>query len=783
MFQCRPRPGARLTHLLATIVLCGGLAVAALEGWSAETAERAGADYHESALQMLAEGHVRAAIIELKNAVQSDPTYLPARLLLAQAYIREEAGAEAELELQNAEMLGADPALLIVPMAKALLLQQKYDAVLELFDPAQHETQIRQQLLVARGEAYLEISQFDAAREEYAAAREVDPEAVDPYIGLARVALQQNHLLAAATHITSAVEKGPRSGQAWFTKASIDHVQGNLSDAEKSYARVLELDTHHLEARLAHAGVLIDLGEDARAMAEVESLRIDQPLDPRSTYLHAILLTRAGDPEAVHEALLRTARNLRGIGEVAISGSGQYLLIARSTFFDLGEMDIAMDYLKRYLYREPRNTAMRKMLGKIRLQRAQHKLAIEALEPGLDMSPNDPELLLLLSSAYTGANRHIDATPLLEKALDLSNGSVAVRTSLAKNRMLRGEAATAMRELEIAYAGDPSRQQAGVLLVIGHTQKKNYDTALHIATRLAEHDPANVALLNLLGRTQASAGMNDAARETFETAVELDERFLAAIHSLADLSLLEGDLSQAREWLTKALEMEPDHKPTMIKLSSVEQRDDNTDAAVRWLQKAQGGDRDGVNATLELVQLYLRTDNSQAAIRAAEDAERAHPDDLNVLAAIGQSHLAAGEQNLAAVVFSRMEKLAGYQPDALLEIAQYQLAAGRPEDAVWTLQKAHQSRPESIPVISALVRAQLVAGLFAEAKELADQVLKDDPESADGHRLLGDVILLSWRPWGPPRTVLPQRWRSAPIPMWPCASLRRSRPPVTTPGP
>ena len=545
MSQC-PNPGEffGLTRLLVSLAFCAGLVIPAMDVRSAESAAQAASAFHESALQKLAEGDVRAAIIELKNAVQSDPTYLPARLLLAQAYIREGAGAEAELELENAEMLGADPVLLIVPMAKALLLQQKFDVVLEAFDPSKYDPGIRQQLLVARGEAFLEISQFKSAREEYQAAVEMDAAAVAPYVGLARVALQENDLSGAATYASRAVEKGPRNIEAWQTKASIEHAQGQLSEAEQSYARVLELDPGHIEARVGRSGVLVDLGDDVRAMAAVEALRADQPLDPRATYLQAILLTRAGDSEAAREALERTAGNLKEAGEQAINRSGQLLLIASSTFFDLGELDIAVDYLKRYLFKEPRNTEMRKVLGKIRLEHAKHNLAIEALEPGLKMSPNDPELLLLLASAYSAAERHIDATPLLEKALDLTDGSVLVRTTLAKNRLLRGQAAAAMRELEISYAGDPSRQQAGLLLVISHTQRRDYERALAIATSMAEHAPDNVTLQNLLGRTQAAAGLTEKARNTFERVLTIDDGFLSALHSLADLSVLGGDTTK-----------------------------------------------------------------------------------------------------------------------------------------------------------------------------------------------------------------------------------------------
>ena len=631
--------------LLASVILTSVLTISVQAVGATESDAQEAAGYHESALQKLAADDVIGAIIELKNTIKSDPTYLPPRLTLAQAYSRDGAGGEAQLELENAELLGADPALLVMPMIESLFLQRQYVFVLDEFNPDNYTGPLNRQVRIARGKAHMELGQFDESRAAFAAVAEQDPSLVEPYVGLAQVALQEGQLETAGEAIDRGLANHPRHVEAWRTRASIYHAGGDLAAAEIAYSRVIELAPEHLEARLARAGVYVDLGKDEQAAAEIKNLMELKPLDPRPTYLQAILLTRAGDTEDVQAALQRTADNLNKTGQVAINDSGQLLLIATSTYFDLGENDVALDYLKRYLNIEPRNTVMRKMMGTIRLQREQYNLAIEALEPALDISPNDPHLLGLLAGAYTGINRHLEATPLLEKALEVTKGNIKTRTDLAKNLLLRGELGAALEQLELAYANDPARQQAGVLLATVHVQRGEFDQALEIANVLVEHDADNTTLINLLGRVQVTMGAPERGRESFLAAVNIDPGFLPGIHSLADLSMVEGgNANQAREWLTKALEADPDDKTTMLKFAAIEEIEGDTDAAVRWLLKARGNDAEGVRATLELVDLYLRLGD-------AEDAERDYPNALNVLAAVGRSHLAAGERDLAAVVF------------------------------------------------------------------------------------------------------------------------------------
>src|SRR3546814_3715040 len=82
--------------LLAAAVLCA----AAAPAW-AKIEPEASRAYYEAAAKLVEQGDLRAAVIELKNALQRDPANAVARLLLGEVYLRLGDGAAAEKEIDR----------------------------------------------------------------------------------------------------------------------------------------------------------------------------------------------------------------------------------------------------------------------------------------------------------------------------------------------------------------------------------------------------------------------------------------------------------------------------------------------------------------------------------------------------------------------------------------------------------------------------------------------------------------------------------------------------------
>lgn len=193
---CMPtkRWAASMGLLALLFVLAIGPAHSAREEGSARP-------YVEDAERYLEAGNIRAAIVQLKNALREDPSDIDARFLLGTIYLGIEDGVSAEKELRSAYNQGLDSDLLRERLGEALLFQGKFQELLdeihaEGLDPVQRAT-----VMTLRGRALMGLKQTDEATETFIAAQEVDPQAIAPKLYLSRVYLQSRDLKAASQQI------------------------------------------------------------------------------------------------------------------------------------------------------------------------------------------------------------------------------------------------------------------------------------------------------------------------------------------------------------------------------------------------------------------------------------------------------------------------------------------------------------------------------------------------------------------------------------------------------
>ena len=91
--------------------------------------------YHDEARQYLEAGKVNEAIIQLKNAIRTDPDNVKARLGLGLIHLGRRAGPAAEKELKAARARGLPARRMVVALARAYLLQGKFAELLDEIQP------------------------------------------------------------------------------------------------------------------------------------------------------------------------------------------------------------------------------------------------------------------------------------------------------------------------------------------------------------------------------------------------------------------------------------------------------------------------------------------------------------------------------------------------------------------------------------------------------------------------------------------------------------------------
>src|SRR5690606_27809403 len=84
---------------------------------------------------------------------------------------------------------------------------------------------------IAESAALITEGRIDIAAQKLAALLDRNPGLVEPYLGLARIALFTGQVDDARTHASAAVRVGPQVGMGWTLLGLVEEVQGNTEAA------------------------------------------------------------------------------------------------------------------------------------------------------------------------------------------------------------------------------------------------------------------------------------------------------------------------------------------------------------------------------------------------------------------------------------------------------------------------------------------------------------------------------------------------------------------------
>lgn len=733
-------PGRR--RVAALVVLAVALLLGACGG---ETPPNAAA-HLERARQLLAAGDAPAAVIELKNALQSDPALDEARWQLGLAYLASYNGALAEAQFDKLRAAAFVHQDLDAAYFRALLQQARYDDILSgalgSKDPG---------VLVVLGEANLGKSDFERgprankvrqsyieiARSRFEKALAIDPGHYEAHLGLARIAMWKKEFAEAAELIQAAENLHPGRVGAPILKGVLGQLTADPAAAEGAYSTALERSADDLLALVGLARVLIAQQKIADADKLTRRLYREHPKLPVAAYLRAYALAEDEKTDAavgiLQELLAREPGNLEASRLLATS------------LLRLGQLEQAETTANDILGRHPDDNFARRTLAEIELKRGNTDAAMAALRG--------------MSGDY--------------KALELLG-----RTHLGLGNEERGNwylAQAAMAAMEQAT----SRGTAPTSLWANHIQAKinaaSYDTAITQAQRLLALRPHDPDAHHAAGAAYLAGGDEESARAAFHAALREEPRHVESLLSLAELDSEDGELAIAKLFYERVLESERTNARALVGIARLEARAGAPGEAKRQLELMVDDGEPYAPALLELANLARIAGDAESTISYLDAAARAAPDDTNAkflrakyefdrgkLAAaqtaidevlrVDPDHAAA--QLLLSELYFRRDDLAASarvvkrlalqqaeNPDVQRAVAIAALRANRFDDARQALNRALEIDPAHEHALATLCELELRVGDFTAAEPVVQRLIEAAPQSGPGYKLLGDLRL------------------------------------------
>ena len=379
-------------------------------------------EYLAEARKYLAKGKAREAIIELKNALKSDPANEQARVLLGTLYLGSGDAAGAQKEFERARRLGAPKQAWMVGLGQALIMQKDYDGILEQIQP--DESMVAEQhatALAIRGNAYVASGDRESAVGAYDQALVVQKSNPLARLGKARLLLAENKVSEAVEQFTEVLADYPDHVETRLARGELYRVEKKLKESIEDFSVAIEKAPHEVRGYVGRALANIALGAGSEAKADIAELSRRAKDLPVTHYLAALVAFQEADHEKAGEELQYVLR--------AAPDNFQAQLLYGIVSYARGQYTVADDYLARVTARGEKNIQLLKLLGAARIKLQNYQGAIEALEPLLkEETGRDAQTLALLGTAYMLAGNSAKGTEYMNQAVELAPDRAFLRT-------------------------------------------------------------------------------------------------------------------------------------------------------------------------------------------------------------------------------------------------------------------------------------------------------------------------------------------------------------------
>lgn len=687
----------------------------------------------ESAKKLLAKNDAKAAVIQLKNALQQNASLAEARFLLGKALFQSGDIPGALIELEKARKAGLNSEEMTVLTVRALLAKGEIDRVLSEFSELKlQDVAQRVELQVALANAHMVKGNTAAAAAAIESALRDDPNSGEAALARARLLAGSKDLGGALEVLEKLLQAQPKNGHAWRAKADLLAAQqADYKVVADAYRQALAIDGKDIAA---HSGLiaLYLRQRDAEAVGkQLEAMRAVAPKHPQTLYYGATAALEKRDLKSAEEqvqALLKLTPD-----------NPQALYLAGMVDYQLGSYQKAAVQLGMVLQAPGNHRGVRLLLAQTYLRAGDTARAISTLEPLLAESPGVPEAYALTAEAHQQAGDAAAAQGVYAKLVKLDPKNSQGRIAVALVQIERGNAQQGLDALRALAKSEPDAR-ADMALINALMRRREFDQALAAVDQLEQKpsDKAQAAVLR--GRIQAMRGKPDKAREAYEQALKITPGYLPAATALAGMDLRDKNPDEALKRFEGVAKANP---------ASVDAR-----LAIVGMRAQKGASRESVLKDIEVLikefpkepgpllaqaTWYLDAGQTSKAVEVAQSGRRTYPSNPAFVDLLGRAYSASNELNQAINSYGELIRLQPRSPLPLIRLAEVHAKNNDLGAAIVQLRKALSLEPGYVPAKSMLVAFLSRSGQTAEARQLAKAMQQQHPGEALGWVLEGDV--------------------------------------------
>jgi len=688
------------------------------------------AAFYEKARQYSQQQLWREAELELRNSLQQNPAYLPARLMLGQVLLTAGNWISAEKELQLALDGGAAAEPLIYDLMRALLAQQKTDQTLHLLEQyPQYQQSASWQLMKAN---LLKAQQnYPAAAQHYQQSLALQPTpalADEIRLHQADLQLKQQQLTEAQQTLALIPQHSAFFRKSRYLQAQLYQLQQQPAQALALWRTLQAQDQADPVALLGQAQTLQSMGKLQEALDSIISFREKYPFNPFGQLIHATLIGAQGDDKEQSRMFRQLQMQLNNLPEDA-KEQEDVLLLNATLEFNQQRYETAVIKLKRAAQLYPANAQIKQLLANSLVRQHDYKGAQVVINGALAQGNQAFEMYLLGALVAQQLRDTQTEQALLQQALALFPTQQEVRKAHLQ-WLLRNKQSTEARRL---LASQPEHQLSDLLL-LGYLQLEQgaLQDASATAQKLLTLNNAKVEIYLLAGDVAAKSGDAPLAGQFYREALKLDANYKPALLSLASLSLQQQQWAAAAGFYQQILKATPDDALVIQLLADAALRLGKTADAILLLQQLPATGSDSVPARIALLELYLQTGQQQQAAQLL--AALQEQTDINADVYFAKMRLAL-QQNDSAEFNRVADILFGLwydQPQRLLALTELQLQSSADTTVQKTLQRLETLQADEQELAYLQARLALQQNQLSKGRKILQQLQR---QTGQGDRI------------------------------------------------
>jgi|GEM_PF-2058042 len=402
------------------------------------------------------------------------------------------------------------------------------------------------------------------------------------------------------------------------------------------------------------------------------------------------------------------------------------------------------------------------------LNRGQTQESVDAVQQAIRLNPDHVRANLLLARFMVreGAPEILpQAEEMLNGVLGQERGNSEALFVLAATRARQGSAADAERLLEEALKNQPEHLDSAMALARLRLNEGKADEAEQVlkdAIVAAEPDDKKVARI-VLGQFYAGQGLEDKAREQYDSVVAEDPNYAPAYLSIGMLHLKKNERAEAEKVYKKVSQLDDDqYKPLYAQILMMNGK---TDEAVAEYERLLNESPDSRGIRGALINAYVQTGAADKAEEVLTQVINKSPKDSDARLQRAELYRRAGrldksQEDLTAVLEVRpnsheahyfLSKIHQARRDtrlqrqeldeamridpsylpARLEMAQAMLQSENPSLALDVLNETPEKMANSVPILAAKVWAYIALKRIPEARKTLDSVPEAQRDNAE----------------------------------------------------